>query len=143
MDHHVREAVAPLHVVQVEPGEDVRVDGVLHDDALGEHAERLDLVEQAPAVEDAGAVGRDLQTGADLTERLPVSGHDELAELSSTFNGMLDELEDAFDTQQRFVDDAGHELRTPITVIRGHLDLMGDDPEERRGRVEQPRHWPW
>ena len=74
---------------------------------------------------------RRISTGADLTERLPVTGHDELAELSSTFNGMLDELEEAFDTQQRFVDDAGHELRTPITVIRGHLDLMGDDPEDR------------
>ena len=48
---------------------------------------------------------------------------------------MLDELEEAFDTQQRFVDDAGHELRTPITVIRGHLDLMGDDPEERRATL--------
>jgi len=78
---------------------------------------------------------RRISTGADLTERLPVAGHDELAELSSTFNGMLDELEEAFDTQQRFVDDAGHELRTPITVIRGHLDLMGDDPEERRATL--------
>ena len=48
---------------------------------------------------------------------------------------MLDELEEAFDTQQRFVDDAGHELRTPITVIRGHLDLMGDDPEDRRATL--------
>jgi signal transduction histidine kinase len=78
---------------------------------------------------------RRISTGADLTERLPVAGHDELSELSSTFNGMLDELEEAFDTQQRFVDDAGHELRTPITVIRGHLDLMGDDPEERRATL--------
>src|SRR5699024_955932 len=32
---------------------------------------------------------------------------------------------------QRFVDDAGHELRTPITVIRGHLELMDDDPDSR------------
>ena len=78
---------------------------------------------------------RRIAGGADLTERLPVTGHDELAELSSTFNGMLDGLEEAFDTQQRFVDDAGHELRTPITVIRGHLDLMGDDPEDRRATL--------
>ena len=76
-----------------------------------------------------------ISTGADLTERLPVNGHDEMAELSSTFNGMLDSLEEAFDTQQRFVDDAGHELRTPITVIRGHLDLMGEDPDERRAAL--------
>ncbi|HET6715094.1 MAG TPA: HAMP domain-containing sensor histidine kinase [Actinomycetota bacterium] len=76
-----------------------------------------------------------ITTGADLTQRLPVMGRDELAELSSTFNDMLDDLEEAFEAQQRFVDDAGHELRTPITVIRGHLDLMGDDPEERRATL--------
>ena len=33
--------------------------------------------------------------------------------------------------QREFLDDAGHELRTPITVVRGHLDVMGDDPAER------------
>jgi len=76
-----------------------------------------------------------ISNSTDLTERLPVNGHDELAELSSTFNSMLDSLAEAFETQQRFVDDAGHELRTPITVIRGHLDLMGDDPEERRATL--------
>ncbi|HET9312031.1 MAG TPA: ATP-binding protein [Actinomycetota bacterium] len=75
-------------------------------------------------------------SGEDLTERLPLTGHDELSELSATFNAMLDKLEEAFDTQRRFVDDAGHELRTPITVIRGHLDLMGEDPEDRRATLE-------
>lgn len=44
---------------------------------------------------------------------------------------MLDRLEEAFAAQQRFLDDASHELRTPITVIRGHLELMGDDPDDR------------
>ncbi len=37
--------------------------------------------------------------------------------------------------QRAFVDDAGHELRTPITIARGHLELMGDDPQERRETV--------
>jgi signal transduction histidine kinase len=69
---------------------------------------------------------------ADLTRRIRVSGHDELSRLAETFNDMLDRLEDAFRTQRRFADDAGHELRTPITVIRGHLELLEDDPEERR-----------
>jgi len=68
----------------------------------------------------------------DLTRRIPVEGEDEIAELARTFNAMLDRLQASFATQRAFVDDAGHELRTPITVIRGHLELMGDDPDERR-----------
>ncbi|HEX6207889.1 MAG TPA: HAMP domain-containing sensor histidine kinase [Actinomycetota bacterium] len=67
----------------------------------------------------------------DLTRRLHVTGNDEVSHLALTFNGMLDRLEDLMETQRRFVDDAGHELRTPITVIRGHLELLDDDPEER------------
>ena len=41
----------------------------------------------------------------------------------------------AFTAQRQFIDDAGHELRTPITVVRGHLELMGDDPEDRCATV--------
>lgn len=68
----------------------------------------------------------------DLTQRIEVSGRDDIAALAEQFNSMLDRLEGAFTSQRRFVDDAGHELRTPITIVRGHLELMGDDPEERR-----------
>jgi signal transduction histidine kinase len=68
-----------------------------------------------------------------LTRRIDVTGRDEIGALAATFNDMLDRLEEAFATQRRFVDDAGHELRTPITVIRGHLELLEhDDPQERR-----------
>lgn len=72
---------------------------------------------------------------SDLTRRIEVRGHDELAELGRTFNAMLDRLEEAFAVQRQFVSDAGHELRTPITIVRGHLELLGDDPEERRETV--------
>ena len=51
--------------------------------------------------------------------------------MAATFNEMLDRLEEAFRIQRQFVDDAGHELRTPITIIRGHLEVAEDDPEER------------
>ncbi|MFI6296362.1 ATP-binding protein [Nonomuraea sp. NPDC050790] len=68
---------------------------------------------------------------SDLTSRLEVVGNDDVAALARTFNHMLDRLQRAFEVQREFVDDAGHELRTPITVIRGHLELMGDDPAER------------
>jgi len=75
-------------------------------------------------------------TESDLTRRIDVEGDDEIAELGRTFNGMLDRLEAAFAAQKDFVSDAGHELRTPITIIRGHLELLGDDPGERRETVE-------
>jgi two-component system OmpR family sensor kinase len=70
-------------------------------------------------------------TGGDLSRRIRVTGRDEISLLANTFNDMLDKLEEAFETQRRFVDDAGHELRTPITVIRGHLELLEEDPEDR------------
>ncbi|MGA4842472.1 ATP-binding protein [Streptomyces sp. G45] len=74
-------------------------------------------------------------TEQDLTRRIPVRGHDDIAALAETFNGMLDRLERAFAAQREFVDDAGHELRTPITIVRGHLELMGDDPAEREETI--------
>jgi signal transduction histidine kinase len=68
----------------------------------------------------------------DLSQRMPVHGRDELAELTATLNGMLERLERAFAMRRRFIDDAGHELKTPITIVRGHLELLEDDPAERR-----------
>ena len=74
-------------------------------------------------------------TDTDLSRRVPVRGSGETAELSTTFNAMLDRLDSAFVTQRAFIEDAGHELRTPLTVIRGHLELLGEDPEERSDSV--------
>jgi signal transduction histidine kinase len=72
-------------------------------------------------------------TDTDLAQRIPIRGGGELADLAETFNDMMDRLETAFNTQRNFINDAGHELRTPITIIRGHLEVMGgDDPEEQR-----------
>lgn len=72
----------------------------------------------------------------DLTARIPVTGNDDLAELTRTVNGMLDRLETAFTAQRRLLDDVGHELRTPITVLQGHLELLdASDP----GEVESTR----
>lgn len=71
----------------------------------------------------------------DLAQRIPVVGRDEVADLSETFNDMLDRLDAAFSAQRRFLDDAGHELRTPITIVRGHLELLGDDPRERKEAI--------
>jgi two-component system, OmpR family, sensor kinase len=78
----------------------------------------------------------------DLSERLPVSGEDEFAELAVTFNGMLGRLEHSFeeleqayrsvehalDQQRRFTADASHELRTPLTVILGSTSMALSRP---------------
>ena len=69
---------------------------------------------------------------AHLSERLPVTGNDEVAELTHTFNSMLDRLENAFADQRKFLDDIGHELRTPLTIVRGNLELLPENPEERQ-----------
>ena len=71
----------------------------------------------------------------DLSARIPVSGGDEIADLGRTFNGMLDRLEIAFADQKDFLTDVGHELRTPITVIRGHLETLSDSPREREEAI--------
>jgi signal transduction histidine kinase len=57
---------------------------------------------------------------------------DELSELAQTFNHMLDRLEGGFEQQKRFVSDASHELRTPVTVILGYSDLLS-----RWGRADE------
>ncbi len=63
----------------------------------------------------------------DLSRRIDTTGNDDITDLGNTFNAMLDRLEHSFGQQRRFLDDAGHELRTPITIVRGHLELL--DPE--------------
>jgi signal transduction histidine kinase len=67
----------------------------------------------------------------DFSGRIPVRGRDEVAQLATTFNDMLDRLERAFSVQRRFAHDAGHELRTPLTIVRGHLELLEDDEAGR------------
>ena len=72
---------------------------------------------------------------SDLSARIPVQGADEIADLGRTFNSMLDRLEIAFADQKDFLTDVGHELRTPITVIRGHIETLSDSPREREEAI--------
>ena len=63
-------------------------------------------------------------TASSLSERIPVTGRDDVSDLTSTINDMFDRLENSFTSQRRLIDDVGHELKTPITIIRGHLELL-------------------
>lgn len=65
-------------------------------------------------------------TDGDLKERLSVSGKDEVALLGSSFNRMADRLETLEDEKKRIIADAAHELRTPVTLIRGTIEAMID-----------------
>jgi two-component system, OmpR family, sensor kinase len=61
---------------------------------------------------------------AQAGRRLPEPpGHDEIAQLGQTLNHMLDRIEAAFARERMFLDDASHELRTPISVLRAELEL--------------------
>ncbi len=60
-----------------------------------------------------------------FSRRLPDLGRrDELGQLAATFNEMLTSLDEAYKAQQRFVADASHELRAPLTAIQGNLELL-------------------
>jgi signal transduction histidine kinase len=80
-------------------------------------------------------------TETDLSARIPVvprpGRRDEVGELGEAVNAMLDRIEEGSLAQRRFVDDAGHELRTPITIMRGHLDVVDTtDPDDVRSTLE-------
>lgn len=84
----------------------------------------------------AGTV-REVSATRDLSQRIPVSGRDELASLASDFNGMLAALAESQRAQQQLIADASHELRTPLTAHRANLELLArpDLPADQRQRV--------
>ena len=60
----------------------------------------------------------------DLSERIEVEGSEELRRLASTFNAMLESLDDAAQRQKQLVQDASHELRTPLTSLRTNIEVL-------------------
>ncbi len=66
----------------------------------------------------------DSTEAVDLSRRLDLDlPEDEVGMLARTFNGMLGRLEEAFNSQKRFVSEAAHELRTPLTIMKGTTDV--------------------
>lgn len=79
-----------------------------------------------------------------IAKPLPVRGTREIAELTITFNEMLDRLQASFASQREFINDASHEFQTPITVIRGHLEILSqalhDDSEKKPALCHHEAH---
>jgi signal transduction histidine kinase len=74
------------------------------------------------------------------SQRIPVRGGGEAAEMAHTFNTMMDQLELVLRKQREFMLDASHELRGPLTICMGNLGLLehgiiGEDPAERAGTI--------
>ena len=71
----------------------------------------------------------------DLSERIEVSGNDELSRLAISFNTMLGALEESTRAQRQLVADASHELRTPLTSVRTNIEVLAGErmllPEDR------------
>jgi two-component system sensor histidine kinase MprB len=91
----------------------------------------------APVLRLTAAAERIART-RDPSERVPEGGHGELSRLGASFNTMLAALDDAIETQRRFVADASHELRTPLTSIQTNIDVLKQQDRlspEARGRL--------
>jgi signal transduction histidine kinase len=75
---------------------------------------------------------QEIERSGDASARLPVTPTgDEVEELATTLNGMLASLERAREAERRFVGDASHELRSPLTALRGNVAFIarhGADP---------------
>jgi two-component system, OmpR family, sensor kinase len=80
-------------------------------------------------LKDVAATADDIGRARDFGRRLPLRrSRDEVALLSTSFNRMLEQLQDSYESQRRFVADASHELRTPLSTIQGNAGLLARGP---------------
>jgi two-component system sensor histidine kinase MprB len=80
-------------------------------------------------------VAEGVRTTRDLSRRIDVTGNDELSHLATTFNAMLESLDEAAQQQRQLVQDASHELRTPLTSLRTNIEMLASKhtiPAEER-----------
>ncbi|GIE21411.1 sensor histidine kinase [Winogradskya humida] len=84
------------------------------------------------ALRPVGAIARTAREiqATDLTRRIRLEGpRDELRDLADTIDSMLDRLDRAFQGQRQLIDDASHELRSPLAIIRTNIDASLNAPE--------------
>ena len=96
------------------------------------HDQRINRRVLAPIQEIASMA--ETLSESNLSNRINIAGtKNELKDLATVINRMLDRIERSYNSQKQFVSDASHELRTPISVIRGYTDMLKrwgkDDPE--------------
>lgn len=80
-----------------------------------------------------------ISSGSDLSKRIELEGaDDEIDTLAKTFDGMFARLEDAFEAERQFTDDASHELRTPTSVIiaQAECGLQSLDLESKQQALQ-------
>jgi signal transduction histidine kinase len=77
--------------------------------------------------------------GGDLSARMDIgqTRNDEVRQLAESFNLMLDRLESAFLGQRAFVADASHDLRTPLTIVKGQLEVLARNPDPDAAEVRR------
>ena len=76
-------------------------------------------------------------SAGNLSKRIEIKkSGEEVSELSESFNKMLGRLEESFTRQKRFIADASHEFRTPITVIKSYAEVLENYGAEEELREE-------
>jgi two-component system sensor histidine kinase MprB len=90
-------------------------------------------------VRDLSETAEHVRATRDLSQRIEVTGNDELSRLATTFNEMLQSLDEAQQRQRQLVQDASHELRTPLTSLRTNIELLalqgGELPPDERQQL--------
>jgi signal transduction histidine kinase len=90
----------------------------------------LRTVQERDWMAQMGQTADAISRSGDLTKRIhETERSDAVGHLASTFNQMLERLEASFWRERTFIRESSHELRTPITICRGHLDILGPDPD--------------
>ncbi len=77
-------------------------------------------------------------TQSNLNERVDLpQNKDEIHDLSTSFNALLERIENAIEREKQFTTDASHELRTPLATLRGTLEVLIRKPREQKEYEEK------
>lgn len=86
-------------------------------------------------------IAKTIASSNDLKKRMKISNHkDELSDLEQALNSMLSQIENSFEKQRQFIADASHELRTPVAIIKGYLDILEEWGKKDAKLLEESIH---